>query len=294
MKKVLKKIIASVMVCVTIFSLASCGFNYETPEWLEKQICDHVYDEEEMISSATCTEKGKKLKVCSSCGDTKIVTIKPAHDYKLIQVDGYEEVYVCSLCGNRVAIEGTECFHADINLRVEGGEDGPPSPHPICQTCGLELSETEPFTPVSQGDRLCGWYLVEKEQDFIGVFCSFDIPRIGIKDYGRAEPIWLTNSSFSVVLSVDEILSEIKYTPPTGIFLKEVIEYEESAINFYPGNANAILVYIPPQGLTTSYRLENEDGETVGSMAFTFTNFRYNGGYSCTLKKMNFSKNQNS
>lgn len=43
--------------------------------------CDHVYGEEILLGEATCEKAGAALKICSACGDQKIVVKESAHDW---------------------------------------------------------------------------------------------------------------------------------------------------------------------------------------------------------------------
>lgn len=76
----------------------------------EQEIHDHVWNEGEILSHATCTKKGEKKYICTICGEEKIEEIpaKGSHSYgawKVIKessaiVPGIRQ-RVCSSCGNK-------------------------------------------------------------------------------------------------------------------------------------------------------------------------------------------------
>ena len=81
MKKIFKRIAAMLLVGLVGISSVACAGGIEQPEWLQQALCDHVYDEEEILKEPTCVASGKKEKICSSCGATKTVAIKPTGEH---------------------------------------------------------------------------------------------------------------------------------------------------------------------------------------------------------------------
>lgn len=100
MKRMMKKIIAALLVAISIVPFAGC-FEYEQPEWVKQKLCDHVYDEEEIVREATCGRNGSVMKICSDCGDTKLVTIKATGMHAFDAGVAYNDsiLYTCLVCG---------------------------------------------------------------------------------------------------------------------------------------------------------------------------------------------------
>ena len=82
MKKFWKTAVALLAVGVIGIGATACSFELEKPEWLDQALCDHVFDEQIVLSEATCEDAGELMKICSDCGKTKTVAIK-----KLSHVD---------------------------------------------------------------------------------------------------------------------------------------------------------------------------------------------------------------
>ena len=106
MKKILKRISAMFLVGLVGVSAVACSF--EKPEWLEQALCDHVFDEEEIIKEPTCGSSGKKEKICSDCGKTETVSIKATGEHTW---DGGTTTdkgmkYTCTTCGKTKTEEG--------------------------------------------------------------------------------------------------------------------------------------------------------------------------------------------
>ena len=117
MKKLFKKIFIGLTICLAALSLSSCSIDIAESGWINELLCDHVFDEEEILKEATCGEDGRKLKVCSACGKTKTVTIKAtgAHAWEEETLkeatcgEGGQKIKTCSICGKTetVTIEAT-------------------------------------------------------------------------------------------------------------------------------------------------------------------------------------------
>lgn len=286
MKKIFKSIIASVMVCFSLVSMASCGMNYETPEWLKTQICDHVFDEEEIIKNPTCGENGKKLKICSECGETKIVSIKATGDHNLGQAeifDGYK-IETCLTCGDKIKSEFNECLHLNINTSTEGTNW-----HAICQDCGEEVLESATLTDVEKGDTLAGWYLVTPDDDCtienVGLYFTFDIPELNVKDQKIKGPKF-SFYKYGLSLTIHEL---------TGIegVESDLGEPTNEKTQSYHEYMGGYLIYIEPSGYTGIYTLERLEGEeyiVYATVEYTFNNIRYDSLLNSSIKKVNFLK----
>ena len=80
-RKLLRAAAALLLVGVVGVASVGCSFSLEQPNWVTQALCEHVFDEEEVLKEATCTEDGRVMKVCSDCGKTKITTVKATgHD----------------------------------------------------------------------------------------------------------------------------------------------------------------------------------------------------------------------
>lgn len=286
MKKIFKSIIASVMVCFSLVSMASCGMNYETPEWLKTQICDHVFDEEEIIKNPTCGENGKKLKICSECGETKIVSIKATGDHNLGQAeifDGYK-IETCLTCGDKIKSELNECLHLNINTSTEGTNW-----HAICQDCGEEVLESATLTDVASGDTLAGWYLVTPDDgcriDDVALSFTFDLPELNVKDHKIEEPKF---SFCKQGLSLD-IFEVIRIEGVESNLGSKTDKMPQRYYEYMGG----YLIYIEPSGYTGIYTLERLEGEEYtiyATVEYTVNNIRYNSLVNGSIKKVNFLK----
>ena len=121
MKKIFKRIAAMSLVGLVGISSVACAGGVEKPEWLEQLLCDHDFEEENVIKEATCTEKGKVEKICSDCGKVETVTTK-----KLPHVDENGDK-TCDVCGNSISgnTSGnttTSVIEEIVEVPVENGE----------------------------------------------------------------------------------------------------------------------------------------------------------------------------
>lgn len=119
MKRMMKKIIAALLVAISIVPFAGC-FEYEQPEWLKQKLCDHVYDEEEIVREATCGRNGRVMKICSACGDTKLVTIKATGMHAFDAGVAYNDsiLYTCLVCGETKMEEVNEPVVTEVQAMV--------------------------------------------------------------------------------------------------------------------------------------------------------------------------------
>lgn len=119
MKRMMKKIIAALLVAISIVPFAGC-FEYEQPEWVKQKLCDHVYDEEEIVREATCGRNGSVMKICSDCGDTKLVTIKATEMHAFDAGVAYNDsiLYTCLVCGETKMEEVNEPVVTEVQAMV--------------------------------------------------------------------------------------------------------------------------------------------------------------------------------
>lgn len=163
MKRIIKKFVAVLLVCLTVFSFSACSFEFEEPDWIKEKFCDHVFDEKEVLKEATCGTSGRLLKVCSDCGKTEYDTIKATGEHAFdegVQEDGVI-IYTCNVCGKTKTEELPACAHVDANNDI------------ICDNCSEDLylfvSESR-YTEVEAvvGETVAGnWYRVYGKQRVI-------------------------------------------------------------------------------------------------------------------------------
>lgn len=102
-KKLLRAAAALLLVGVVGVASVGCSFEFEQPNWVTQALCDHVFDEEDVLKEATCTEDGRVMKVCTECGKTKITTVKATgHDV-------VEDEAVAATCTTPGLTAGSHC-----------------------------------------------------------------------------------------------------------------------------------------------------------------------------------------
>ena len=163
MKRIMKKFVAALLVCLSVFSFSACSFEFEEPDWIKEKFCDHVFDEKEVLKEATCGTSGRLLKVCSDCGKTEYDTIKATGEHAFdegVQEDGVI-IYTCNVCGKTKTEEIPACTHVDANNDI------------ICDNCSEDLylfvSESR-YTEVEAvvGETVVGnWYRVYGRQEIM-------------------------------------------------------------------------------------------------------------------------------
>ena len=150
MKKNLKRILAIFLVGLVGVSAVACSF--EKPEWLEQAICDHVFDEEEIIKAPTCGSSGKKEKICSDCGKTEMVSIKATgeHTWDAGSIVDNGVKYTCTTCGKTKTEEAV----AHIDSEWDG----------VCDVCAAACTPTAlgyVETPYEEGTLIADtWFRV--------------------------------------------------------------------------------------------------------------------------------------
>ena len=115
MKKFLKTMAVLLGVGVVGIGATACSFDFEQPEWMQQALCDHVFDEEILLSDATCEDAGELMKICTDCGKTKTVAIK-----KLPHVDEDGDNR-CDACDRKIAIDKDEATTFS-EVKVENGD----------------------------------------------------------------------------------------------------------------------------------------------------------------------------
>ena len=157
-RKLLRAAAALLLVGVVGVASVGCSFEFEQPNWVTQALCDHVFDEEEVIKEATCTEDGRVMKVCTDCGKTKITTVK-ATGHDVVEDEAVDATCTtpgltagshCTACGEVIVKQEELYAHKDLN------HDGK------CDYC--DLSKFEPgrymFRQLSAGDEIIfgKWY----------------------------------------------------------------------------------------------------------------------------------------
>lgn len=158
-RKLLRAAAALLLVGVVGVASVGCSLELEQPEWVTQALCDHVFDEEEVLKEATCTEDGKVQKTCSDCGKTKITTVKATgHDVvddeavdATCTTPGLTKGSHCTACGEvlvkqeEVTVDHT--YHEGLEL------------YETCTRCETVITpEDIGYTEkaVSQGDGIVG------------------------------------------------------------------------------------------------------------------------------------------
>lgn len=153
----MKKLIRGFLIFLLVILAGACILNVmKQPEWIKQAICDHVFDEKEVLREASCEEDGMTLKLCTDCGKTKIVT-SPAlgHTEKVVlpgrdatcTIAGLTKKLTCSVC-NEVLQEQSEI--PALGHTMEGD---------TCTVCGFV--DTSNYTEVAAqvGEKMLGnWY----------------------------------------------------------------------------------------------------------------------------------------
>lgn len=163
MNKKLLRAAAALLVGVVGVAAAGCSFSVEQPDWLKQKLCDHIFDEEEILREPTCGKDGKTEKICSDCGTTKIVAIPATGEHVFdegVTEDGMT-TYTCTVCGEKERHEqlAPACKHLHID---DVGIDHPTG---TCLDCGVFLPDLA-TSPVNVGDVASGWYRVNSEFSF--------------------------------------------------------------------------------------------------------------------------------
>lgn len=122
-RKLLRAAAALLLVGVVGVASVGCSFELEQPEWITQALCDHVFDEEEVLKEATCTEDGRVMKVCTDCGKTKITTVKATgHDVVedeavagTCATPGLTAGSHCTACGEVIVKQEEVYAHKDVN-----------------------------------------------------------------------------------------------------------------------------------------------------------------------------------
>ena len=182
MKKLFKKIASIFLVAlVGVSSVACAGGDIEQPDWLKDILCDHVFDEQEVLKEATCTEKGKVEKICSDCGKTEIVSTK-----KLPHVDENGDK-TCDVCGTTISSDD----NAD----------------------SLIPNENTPTQQFNESERLGGWYRLPKYANGDSDSCAVIYFLISVDVFGRVvslENRWSVKEGRLLEVSCE--LGKDKYT----------------------------------------------------------------------------------
>lgn len=197
-RKLLRAAAALLLVGVVGVASVGCSFELEQPEWVTQAICDHVFDEEEVLKEATCTEDGKIQKTCSDCGKTKITTVK-ATGHDVVEDEAVDATCTtpgltagshCTACGEvfvkqeevpaghtygewTVDVAAT-CTTEGQQKRVcsvcgESETEAIPSAHidaandGKCDVCEGSIFENATYASVSEGDAVGGWYRIKSD-----------------------------------------------------------------------------------------------------------------------------------
>ena len=199
--KKLLRATAALLVGVVGVAATGCSFSVEQPDWLKQKLCDHVFDEQEILRDPTCIREGKTEKICSDCGTTKIVAIPATGDHTWddgVTSDGMT-TFTCTVCGvvETQEQEAPSCLHNNYDPYGDTVRMN------TCLDCGAYIPDL-PTSAVSVGDAVVGWYRFALSDDiFAGQFeMEFDF----ICDTG--------------IISAENALVTIDYMSPYGAALR--------------------------------------------------------------------------
>lgn len=160
-RKLLRAAAALLLVGIVGVASVGCSFELEQPNWVTQALCDHVFDEEEVLKEATCTEDGKIQKTCSDCGKTKITTVK-ATGHDVVEDEAVDATCTtpgltagshCTACGE-VLVKQEEVpaghTYGEWTVDVEPTCTTEGSQSRVCSVCGE--TETEAIPAVSHVD----------------------------------------------------------------------------------------------------------------------------------------------
>ena len=160
--KLLKAAAALLLAGVTVGSFAACTF--ETPEWAEQALCDHVFDEKEILEAPTCGSSGTALKICTECGKTKHVTLSATGKHEFSEWEETtpptsetpgEKTRTCNVCGKTEKEELPVQDIPEVQVHPDENHDG------ICDDCGEDIFANATYSALQVGDAISGgWYRV--------------------------------------------------------------------------------------------------------------------------------------
>ena len=194
-----------------------CSFELEQPEWVTQALCDHVFDEEEVLKEATCTEDGRVMKVCTECGKTKITTVK-ATGHDVVEDEAVDGTCAtpgltagshCTACGEvlvkqeEVVVEhtyGEWTVDVAATCTTEGSQkrvctvcgdtetESIPAAHidaandGTCDVCEGSMFENASYAAVAEGDVAGGWYRanISSGCDYLLRFTEFKFKEDGL------------------------------------------------------------------------------------------------------------------
>ena len=192
--KLLKAAAALLLAGVSVGSFAACTF--ETPEWAEQALCDHVFDEKEILEEPTCGSSGTALKICTECGKTKHVTLSATGKHEFSEWEETtpptsetpgEKTRTCNVCGKTEKEELPVQDIPEVQVHPDENFDN------ICDDCGEDIFANATYSAVNAGDRLSGgWYRISA-LGWDGSDYEFSIGQVVIKlsyDSFTYEPTW--------------------------------------------------------------------------------------------------------
>lgn len=220
-KKLLRAAAALLLVGVVGVASVGCSFELEQPNWVTQALCDHVFDEEEVLKEATCTEDGKIQKTCSDCGKTKITTVK-ATGHDVVEDEAVEGTCTtpgltagshCTACGEVIVSQKETLGHIDEN------NDGK------CDLCDVSIFDVYSYTvvEVQQGDKVSpGWYSLGYDYIFAK---EEDVEYITFKPY--------TMDFFSICIYIDSefATAEIEFSSEPNGEGKFFMAYAKANLN---------------------------------------------------------------
>lgn len=237
-RKLLRAAAALLLVGIVGVASVGCSFEFEQPEWVTQALCDHVFDEEEVLKEATCTEDGKIQKTCSDCGKTKITTVK-ATGHDVVEDEGVDAT--CTTPGLTAGSHCTVCGEVLVKQEEVVGEHDYGEVYECSRSCTTDVIEYESEC------RRCGDIVCTHEEVFD--VPHFDKDEDGDCDYCGNDLLDALKGAERVPSNSFGIPAEGWYDLQAGVAYVFTIESVECTITD-TSSLNGPLDFNPSVGLT--------------------------------------------
>ena len=136
-----------VLSVITAFALAGCE---------DKDGCNHVWNDGEITTAATCTQDGVKTFTCTLCGETHTEVVGSSGHVAsetFVNTDPEGHYHVCSVCGEKTDDVQAHAFEdGEVIKQPSATEEG--LQKIVCSVCGYESTKVlSPETHTHVFDR---------------------------------------------------------------------------------------------------------------------------------------------
>ena len=136
-----------VLSVITAFALAGCE---------DKDGCNHVWNDGEITTAATCTQDGVKTFTCTLCGETSTEVVGSSGHVAsetFVNTDPEGHYHVCSVCGEKTDDVQAHAFEdGEVIKQPSATEEG--LQKIVCSVCGYESTKVlSPETHTHVFDR---------------------------------------------------------------------------------------------------------------------------------------------